>query len=222
MESELYTILGNQTIAVIGNGDITQEQREEIKDFSVTIRFNDVNNKMPGERTTIHVIRHPSNHVDIDTLYEWHVSPFKTDTNHKLFTPTFETDRGENNILSEKIIFPDCDCGLSCFSNQTYFGSSTGTVILDVLQSLIFVKQINVYGMNWNGDPTHHIDFKNRSIVPNCCTKCVIHSMNTTMYGTDNSLGSWVILLAIFMVIVFIYKYRSKFIRLSTRYFRTL
>tara|TARA_Y100000748_G_scaffold297133_1_gene290776 strand:+ start:156 stop:557 length:402 start_codon:yes stop_codon:yes gene_type:complete len=64
-----------------------------------------------------------------------------------------------------------------------------------MLEEWPVVEEIDVYGMNWNGDKTMHIDFLNKSLVAQCCTKCVIHSTVTKSYGNNNRLIMYILLL---------------------------
>ena len=45
------------TIAVVGNGPISEEDRKNINKFDTIIRFNDMKNKNAGEKTSIQVVR---------------------------------------------------------------------------------------------------------------------------------------------------------------------
>ena len=47
----------NGTVAVVGNGPISEEDRKNINKFDTIIRFNDMKNKNAGEKTSIQVVR---------------------------------------------------------------------------------------------------------------------------------------------------------------------
>ena len=69
---------------------------------------------------------------------------------------------------------------LPCKHKHTRLGPSTGAIISE-LQKMDFVKEINVYGMNWNGGNWHN-DFKHKNMVPECCSKCTIHETKSNKY----------------------------------------
>lgn len=43
------------------------------------------------------------------------------------------------------------------------------------------LEEIAVFGMNWNGD-TGHTDFRDPTLVRNCCARCVIHPTDSGRY----------------------------------------
>jgi len=174
-------------VAVVGNGPISRADRREIEEAAVVIRFNDVNNYWEGEKTTLRVVRHPSwftlKHISVP---KWHVAP--TDglapSDAALVTGVYERQHGSENLLPDTArLFPSCNCGDDCLESRTWAGPSTGGVALSVLQEIQNVETIDVYGMNWNGPADMHIDFANRTMVPDCCTKCVIHPTASNDYG---------------------------------------
>ena len=175
------------SVAVVGNGPISRQDRKEIAQANKVVRFNDVNNYWEGERTTLRVVRHPSwftlKQVNAP---KWHVAP--TDglapNDAELITGVYERQHSNDNILpDDRRLFPSCWCGDSCLQKQTWAGPSTGGVALSVLQELQNVETIHVYGMNWNGPADMHIDFANGTMIAGCCTKCVIHPTASDAYG---------------------------------------
>tara|TARA_Y100000389_G_scaffold179981_1_gene194487 strand:+ start:493 stop:1248 length:756 start_codon:yes stop_codon:yes gene_type:complete len=174
-------------VAVVGNGPISRADRAAIANSSRVVRFNDVNNFWKGEKTTLRVVRHPSwitlKHTGAP---KWHVSPTEAllPRGSEIVTGMYEPQRGHENLLpDDAVIFPSCLCGDSCRQAGTWAGPSTGAVALSVLQEMRNVETINVYGMNWNGDKRAHIDFANKTLVRDCCTKCVIHPAASNSYG---------------------------------------
>lgn len=174
-------------VAVVGNGPISRADRVEIAEATVVIRFNDVNNYLEGEKTTLRVVRHPSwftlKHVGAP---KWHVVP--TDalapSSAALVTAVYERQHGRDNIAPDTTrLFPGCWCGDACLHNQTWAGPSTGGVALSVLQEIRNVETIDVYGMNWNGPAEMHADFANQTLIVDCCTKCVVHPTASNDYG---------------------------------------
>lgn len=174
-------------VAVVGNGPISRQDRREIAEASKVIRFNDVNNFWEGEKTTLRVVRHPSwftlKHVGAP---KWHVAPTNglAPDDAALVTGVYERQHGHDNILSSDArLFPSCYCNDDCLQSTTWAGPSTGGIALSVLQELENVETIDVYGMNWNGPADMHVDFANRTLITDCCTKCVIHPTASDNYG---------------------------------------
>ena len=56
------------------------------------------------------------------------------------------------------------------------------------LQASSNVSWIHIYGMNWMGDKSVHIDFAHPEITSLCCTKCIIHPCTSQVYNPyDNT-----------------------------------
>ena len=180
---------GVSEVAVVGNGPISQLDRNSIAKHKFIVRFNDMNNLEPGEKTTLRVMRHPSDppkvHVDAPI---WHVGPMMSPLwSDQITTLGYEHQDGARNDAPEtNRIFPHCNCGLSCLENKkdAWAGASTGAIALSVLDGMPEVKKINVYGMNWAGE-SYHIDFQNRSLVKGCCTTCTFHQTASSAYGSE-------------------------------------
>lgn len=180
---------GVSEIAVVGNGPISQLDRASIAKHKFIVRFNDMNNLKPGEKTTLRAMRHPSDppkvHVDAPI---WHIGPMMNPLwSDQITTLGYEHQYGARNDAPQTSrIFPHCNCGLSCIENKkdAWAGASTGAVALSVLEGIPDVKKINVYGMNWAGE-SYHIDFQNRSLVKACCTTCTFHQTASSAYGSE-------------------------------------
>ena len=185
-----YMIFYNTSIAVVGNGPITEQDRLTINLSKIIIRFNDVKNIKKGERTTIHVIRYP-HFAHVDTLFVWYLYPSISSINKISslfpikFIPVFEMQYGREHVSKNNKMFSYCDCGKSCYLNNTWAGASSGGIILDILQGIPQIKRVNVFGMNWNGNSNMHVDFRNKSIVSSCCTKCIFHKTSSDDYDNN-------------------------------------
>ena len=182
-----------KTWAVVGNGPLFVSDHARIAMSDVVVRFNDVNNKWSAERTDIHVLRHPSwiTFKRIDPDITWHVGALadQMPEGAELVSYVFETQHSSGNMASSNArIFPSCNCGDSCLHRGTWAGPSTGAVALSALEEDPGVDSIHVFGMNWNGNEEAHIDFKNSTIVPNCCTKCQFHETSGDGYGNQNAI----------------------------------
>ena len=83
-------------------------------------------------------------------------------------------------------LFPDCDKPCSgCYMKGASSGASTGSIVISELQAAPQVCRIDIFGMNWGGggEHTEHIDFLHPTLVPTCCTKCVVHPTSSMHYG---------------------------------------
>jgi hypothetical protein len=122
----------------------------------------------------------------------WHIAPFSSQfpAESTLNSLVFEQQhRATSKADPASRLFPGCRCGTSCYFNQTWAGPSTGAFVLSVLQSSSKVRRIDVYGFNGNGDASAHVDFANKSIVSNCCTKCVFHATASDAYGNSGAIA---------------------------------
>jgi hypothetical protein len=186
----LEEILGtSRSISVVGNGPISEEDRAEIAKSTSVLRFNDMNSRRFGEKTSLRVVRHPSwitfQHTDAPL---WHVAPTTqlVPSDAQLFTPVYESQHGHHNLIGAGArIFPSCNCGPSCLQASTWAGPSTGAVALSVLQELPTIERIEVYGFNGNGNADMHIDFANKTLLSGCCTKCTFHPTSSSSYGQN-------------------------------------
>lgn len=189
---------GVSDVAVVGNGPISEVDRQNIAKSKFVIRFNDCNFLREGEKTSLRVMRHPSDPPKIHVNSPiWHVSPRASPmwADDGILTLEYEPQFGPRNDLKESHrIFPSCNCGPSCYARGATAGASTGAIALSVLEEMPEVKRINVFGMNWMG-ADYHIDFKNTSLVRGCCSKCHFHQTASNAYGSEQPLG--VILLII-------------------------
>ena len=168
-------------VAVVGNGPLSHEDRQNISLFDSVVRFNDLNYMEPGENVSMRVVRHPSAfqpHISCSAPV-WYVVTTKglLPPGAALYSLALEPQYGSSNDLpADARIFSNCSaCGANCYSNQTFAGPSTGAVVLSILQSSEAVQSIHVFGMNWKGAPMVHIDFRDPAIVSRCCTKCTFH-----------------------------------------------
>lgn len=197
--------------AVVGNGPLFVSDHARILMSDVVVRFNDVKNKWSAERTDIHVIRHPSWFTlkQVSPQLTWHVGALSHQIpgDAELVSYVFETQHSSSNMTSRDArIFPSCNCGESCLHRSTWAGPSTGAVSISALEEDPGVRSIEVFGMNWNGDKEAHVDFKNNTIVSNCCTKCYFHKTRGDDYGDQGAIlflifvGSMVSLLTLFLL----------------------
>ena len=192
----MWTRTLGPNVTVVGNGPLRAADRAAIarqRTATPIVRFNDVKTLRAGERTTLRLVRWPSAHAAPCAAPVWYVTHLPPSTLPpdvvQNYTLVYERDKGEKNALDPRRedvrVFPDCPgCGAACDHNATDAGPSTGAVALSALQQDPGIVRIDVYGMNWNG-PAYHLDFVNRTLVPRCCTKCVVHPTASASYVVD-------------------------------------
>jgi len=194
----------NGTVAVVGNGPISEEDRKNINKFDTIIRFNDMKNKTRGEKTSIHIVRQISPKDDffgktnmkrgvpiilIATKKEY-AEKCKQKYNMLDYIIVNEPSRNSYEAGKDNEMFQGCSlCKTeSCLEIDSDLGPSSGIVILDYLNKNPNIDKIEVFGMNWNfhlknyGGGTkiydtklHHMGNEGK-IVNSCCNKCVIHT----------------------------------------------
>jgi hypothetical protein len=62
------------------------------------------------------------------------------------------------------------------------------------------VTHLDVYGFNGMGDENAHIDFANKTIIKNCCTKCKLHKTASDSYGNEAAFATFATLLGVLVV----------------------
>ena len=192
------------TIAVVGNGPISEEDRKNINKFDTIIRFNDMKNKTRKEKTSIHVVRQISPKDDFfgKTSIKREVpiiliatkKEYAEKCNQKYnmldYIIVNEPSRDSYEAGKDNEMFQGCSlCKTeSCLEIDSDLGPSSGIVILDYLDKNSNIDKIEVFGMNWNfhlknyggGDKIydtklHHMGNEGK-IVNSCCKKCIIHT----------------------------------------------
>jgi hypothetical protein len=187
--ASLNTSTFDGTIAVVGNGPISEADRAAIEAHQVVVRFNDVNFMRRGERVTLHVVREPTAmepRVPVDAPI-WDVSPMRSflRSDAALTSPVYERDYNDAEWTSpNSVIFPSCGICPSCRQANSFAGPSTGALAISELNELDAVNRIDVYGMNWVGAARIHIDFENKTLVQDCCHSCIFHHTASDYYGT--------------------------------------
>ena len=198
----------NGRIAVVGNGPLREEDRKLIQDdslFDCVVRFNDRKNLRDGERTTVHVVRDKREQSPFGLLFGRRVVPGVVEGEQVFVQPiTHYPDKIKNKFSSSTVLppmlvkesnsgsdripaeryFPDCEkCKGTdrCSTGSSPNGPSSGTVIINALNASPFTSSLDVFGMNWNG-PSWHFDFRDPTIVRDCCDKCTIHETSTSEY----------------------------------------
>ena len=191
--STLSNILNSSEVVVVGNGHVSLLDRSVIKQLytqkkSDVIRFSDMNSWIIGEPLTIHVTRYPGSfppfarYTALHELYvTYTLSGIPSNVTSIL---VYEAYRGSSNDMQGDFrLFPKC-VSCICEYNRTSLGPSTGGAVLSDLEMNANVQSIHVFGMNWMGTKDH-VDFADPTIVPMCCTKCIIYPTPDLLYGDE-------------------------------------
>jgi hypothetical protein len=202
LRSKGYTAF--ESWAIVGNGPLHLSDRVKISQADIVVRFNDANNRWRGERTDLHVVRHPSwysfSRINAPV---WDVAPLDSlmpeDAQFKLYVYEAQHEN-ENKLNSSTRVFEKCNCGNSCLERKTWAGPSTGAAVVSELQSMTEVTHLDVYGFNGMGDENAHIDFANKTIIKNCCTKCKLHKTASDSYGNEAAFATFATLLGVLVV----------------------
>ncbi len=192
-------------VAVVGNGPLRDEDRPRIAAYRNIIRFNDAKNMRPGERVTIHV--GVSLRLFAANASRWAIVNRWQDVDANAYS-LISLNYGEQQSASwldlgrlfsgkryrpETLgpwadalrVFPNCsNCtGDRCLLANGYSGMSSGGTVLEQLDTLEPpLEEIAVFGMNWNEDCKNNLDFKDRTLIRDCCARCVIHPTASHRY----------------------------------------
>lgn len=191
------------SIAVVGNGALTDAQRADIDGHQCVVRFNDMKNRRADDKTTVQVTRlargefagvaHNEAGVPLWPVSTTHerveelAEELAEETSARLLPPLLvhEATSKRNDLPGETTLFDSCDVDVNRRHDAATSGPSTGGVVLDALHRLD-VGPIDVYGMNWNG--THaHVDFRAPTLVSTCCTSCRIHPTPVPAYDSRSA-----------------------------------
>jgi hypothetical protein len=202
LQSKGYTAF--EYWAVVGNGPLHLSDRVKIAQADIVVRFNDANNRWSGERTDLHVVRHPSWYTfSRINAPVWDVAPLDSlmPIHAELKLYVYEAQHDDYNKLNSSArIFERCNCGNSCLESKTWAGPSTGAAVVSELQSIPEITRLDVYGFNGMGDENAHIDFANKTIIKNCCTKCTLHKTASDSYGNDAAVATFATLLGLLIL----------------------
>ena len=191
-------------VAVVGNGPLRDEDRPRIAAHRNIIRFNDVKNMWPGERVTIHVgVRLE---LAAANASRWAIVNRWQDVDAQAYAlislnygeqesapwldlgRLFSGERYRPETLGPWAdtlrVFPRCaNCtGDRCLLAHGYSGMSSGGTVIEQLDTLEPpLEEIAVFGMNWHGE-MGHTDFRDPTLVRDCCARCVIHKTASGSY----------------------------------------
>jgi hypothetical protein len=195
-----------EKVIVVGNGPLSAEQADEINnsnDRSV-VHFNHAQHKGDVKRMDVLVTRNfgpifsaPPRTVTKSSrdkqCTKTSVVPI-VDDRHFLSSIWPLGLLGHNHtadtIPANNHIFPATCTAEACASASVNDVASSGAIFLSHLEEAPNVKEISVYGMNFQGRTSvppgsmklAHVDFKDPTLVPSHCSKCVFNETPRDTY----------------------------------------
>jgi hypothetical protein len=180
----------NKTIAVVGNGPLTEKKKDEINKYDLVYRFNHAPGYRKGDKITGLYIRQigltNKTHSDdflrqnpelkLDKIY---IGMKKRHDNHIYVWESKDT------LVKGERLFKSCSfCNDGkCLHKNARNGPTSGIIgINDVLEKYP-KNDIHIYGMNWNweGKKYHHLNNEGE-IIKRCCKNCFIHKTPRNTY----------------------------------------
>lgn len=227
-ESEITKPLGIEgEVCVIGNGPLSQSEREDIGKCHKIVRFNDTKNRLPSERCDIHIMRqhysHPSHTDKFPASYHDGVSKVILIGNNASSTEVLKDFVIERHTYEQPFdrrdkerfnVFSKCntaDIGNSLLKRISNH-PSLGTIALSMFEDMQSVKRLHIYGMNFNFANAHAKVEKD--VITQCCSKCLIHETEKSRYIPVNDVNfATVIMLTVllFLITIFIFAPLNKF-----------
>ena len=208
-------------MCVVGNGPLTDLEREHIRNCHKIVRFNDTKNRLPFERCDIHIMRQHHMHHSVTDNYpaSYHdgsssvilvgKNALSTEvlSDYVIERLTYQEpfDSTEYTALGtpmEKFdVFPNCNTTRIAKSTLNNISShpSLGSIALSVLDAMESVKTLHVYGMNFSFLNSH--TKKEKDVLHQCCSKCIIHETEKTRYLPIEDLNIFTILLLTIVLI---------------------
>ena len=188
-------------IAVVGNGPITNKDREFINKCDIVYRFNDCKNFKNGDKITHLVVRQMGTKWKVSGL-NYNFTPIKDvdnlifiGTRNNLYNQIKKANKKRNCKMIdvyEKNICKKIKCNLTkdymiTFNNKkikqpdSTCGFSSGFIALAYITNKY--KNVNVFGMNWNfiKNKSHSGEWE-KKIIDKFCKKCKIHLTATNNY----------------------------------------
>mgnify|MGYP001245262042 CR=1 FL=1 len=194
-------------ICIVGNGPLSEENREQIKSSDLcdkVVRFNDMKNMKPEEPVDLHVVRswgkswwglaeHPNKKtnytgrpdVDVPLIVIGEARRGgQLPENKEVYKFVTRNKNKTKPGPTPRSIYDGCEfCGGSCVSNAHNFTS--GAHAISLFQADTDVENIHVFGMNFttNLKPKHQHATNEFELHSNCCTKCTIHKTPKDTYA---------------------------------------
>ena len=190
-----------QKIAVIGNGKISDKDRENIKKCNLICRFNDAKNYKNNEKTDILFVRQHGHYGKIHGLDGY--TSRKIITNEIVLVGSWISHlhnlKKYNNIPIHMIDIYEEHCSKykKCtlkeynynliFDNKTYKVPytrcylSSGTIGISYLLSRFPNAILEIFGMNWAFTHNGHPGYFEKKIIDSC-KRCKVNKMETNIY----------------------------------------
>lgn len=181
----------NDSVVLVGNGPIKKDDIKKINNSNYLVfRFNDAKNINVNDKIDIIVLR--DNTLNLIKKYiklNIYILPIVSNKNsykilkkyknyNKLLKPIliYEKLHGKNNIVNDLKIFNTYH-----YHSDTLYGLSTGGALIEYLYNNFKLKNIYLYGFNFNGD-NRHIDFKYKNLIKDNCKNCIINKTINSNY----------------------------------------
>tara|TARA_Y100000389_G_C17467014_1_gene526582 strand:+ start:4946 stop:5494 length:549 start_codon:yes stop_codon:yes gene_type:complete len=180
----------NKTIAVVGNGPLTEWQKDDINKYDIVYRFNHAPGYRKGDKISGLYMRqirrtnktHSDNFVkqnsdlNFDKIY---IGVNKYYDNH-IFVK-----EDKDVFVREEPLFKKCSYCKNgkCSHDRAKYGPTSGILGINDIMKKYPKNDIHIYGMNWNweGKKSHHLNNEGE-IIKKCCRNCFIHKTPSNTY----------------------------------------
>ena len=182
------------TIAIVGNGPLSNKDRKNINEFDMVYRFNSLNSYTVGDKIDILCVRQCGktdtvfgldnkytikNNVNVNNI-------LVIGTRHNIANKIKERNPNKNvemldiyekyicdyescNVHDNKIIFDR-----KVYTYDTLCGPSSGFHLIMYVLNKYPHNNIHIFGMNWNGIHICHNGNLEKELINNC-KRCIIH-----------------------------------------------
>lgn len=164
-------------VCAVGNGPLSDADREAVAQCPFVVRFNDLKNMRPGERIDLHVLReaegyyHGAGQCGQAPLLLVHNPP------HGGAVPRAPRRRGAPVV--GRLPHPPDLFGQPTDTHE--WGATTGAVVLQHLQLSAGVGRVDVFGMNFtHADGSRHL--RGEAELLRAADKLVIHPPPSSSY----------------------------------------
>lgn len=184
----------NSRVAIVGNGPLYTKDIAKILECNLIIQFNHAEHYHKINRCDILAVRPREEKTDKLSLVnntlktikeETYILPITiTNDNIKLFK------KNKNKLLKPILIYEDSNkknselpgnVSLFNLKEENYqqknalYGPSSGAALISEIDKIDSIDEIYIFGMNFNGGPQYHLDFKYPFLVKKHCQKCIFH-----------------------------------------------
>ena len=192
-DNKFQTTLSSK-VAVVGNGPLYNKDIAKILKCDLIIQFNHAVHYHKINRCDILAVRPREENTDklfmvnntLKTIKEeTYILPITiTNDNIKLFK------KSKNKLLKPILVYEYINKKNSELSGNTslfnlkkekyqqknaLYGPSSGAVLISEIDKIKSIDEIYIFGMNFKGGSTYHLDFKYPFLVKKHCQKCIFH-----------------------------------------------